>query len=209
MTTLKKFLEKPNVDFTASKHAVFTFGRFNPPTKGHGHLIDSVKSLAEDFDGDHFIFPSHAIDKPLKRTGRVNPESSKNPLPLDVKIGFMRQVFPDTNIVEDGPKNPWDVPEWLGERGYTDIKMIVGDDQIADFKRLVESTSKHFNSFEVFSAGIRNPDASDVTGMSATKARQAALTKDIGKFRVATGWSGETAEKLMEATRICMGAVSE
>lgn len=117
----------------------------------------------------------------------------------------MRSLFPDANIVEDAPTNPWDVPEWLGNAGYTDIKMVIGDDQLDDFSRLVESASKHFNSFEVVSAGFRNPDASDVTGMSATKARAAALVNDIGKFRVATGWSGEMAERLMEATRLSMG----
>jgi len=204
MTTLKKFLENPQVDLTADRVAVFTFGRFNPPTKGHGQLIETVISLSKG--GDHFIFPSHTVDKPLKKTGRINPDTSKNPLPFDVKVAFMRQLFPLANIVEDGPTNPWNVPEWLGEQGYTDIKMVVGADQIDDFSRLVESASKYFNSFEIVSAGIRNPDASDLTGMSATKARSAALLEDIGKFRVATGWSGEVAEKLMEATRISMGA---
>lgn len=210
MTTLKGFLDQQQVEyFGEPKVAVFTFGRFNPPTKGHGKLIETVVRLAEELGGTHFIIPSQTVDTPLKKTGMPNPETSKNPLPYDVKLAFMRSLFPNANITEDAPNNPWNIPEWLGNAGYTDIRMVVGEDQVEDFSRLVESASKYFNSFEIVSAGFRNPDASDVTGMSATKARKAALLEDIGKFRVATGWSGEIAERLMEATRISMGVDSE
>lgn len=193
-----------NIDVDA-KVAVFAIGRFNPPTQGHMKLINAVQKLAEMRNGDHFIFPSHSVDRPSKRTGKVNPNASKNPLPFDIKLGFMREMFPGANIVEDGPSNPWDLPKWLGDRGYTDIIMVAGSDQMNDFTRLAESAKQYFNGFDVVNAGIRNPDASDWTGMSATKARQAALLGDIGKFRAATGWSGEQAQRLMEATRICMG----
>lgn len=207
MTSLKSFLEQEEITYVDEpKTAIFTFGRFNPPTKGHGKLIETVVRLAEEMGGDHFIIPSHTVDKPLLKTGRPNPKTSKNPLPYDVKVAFMRTLFPNANITEDAPNNPWIIPDWLREAGYTDIRVVVGIDQVEDFNRLVESTSMFFNSFEVVSAGFRNPDASDVTGMSATKARQAALLEDIGKFRAATGWSGEKATRLMEATRISMGA---
>jgi hypothetical protein len=208
MATLTKFLENDNTKLVdQAKWAIFSFGRYNPPTRGHGKLIATVTALAEQVGGDHFIIPSRTIDLPLKTTGKINPKTSKNPLPFEIKVAFMRTLFPNANIVENAPNNPWMIPEWLGEQGYTDLKMVVGSDQINDFTRLSESVSSLFNSFEIVSAGVRNPDASDVTGMSATKARAAALINDIGAFRVATGWNGDVAEKLMEATRISMGAV--
>ena len=44
-------------------HAIFTFGRFNPPTEaGHGKLIKKVQEEAKKVKGDHFIFPSHSQD---------------------------------------------------------------------------------------------------------------------------------------------------
>lgn len=207
MTTLKSFLEQQEVSYIGEpKAVVFTVGRFNPPTKGHKKLIDTVLSLAESAGADSMIIPTKTVDRPLKKTGKPNPLASKNPLPFEIKVAFMRELFPDVNITEDAPSNPWDIPEWLAEAGYTDIKMVVGSDQIDDFTRLVESSAPHFNSFEIVNAGVRNPDASDITGMSATKAREAARLHDIGKFRAATGWSGFVAERLMEATRVSMGA---
>ena len=35
--------------------AVFTFGRFNPPTVGHEKLIIAVQSVARQKGGDFFI----------------------------------------------------------------------------------------------------------------------------------------------------------
>ena len=36
-----------------AKKAVFTFGRFNPPTKGHARLMDVVKNAASG--ADHYV----------------------------------------------------------------------------------------------------------------------------------------------------------
>ena len=209
MTTLKSHLNlhQRSMDYLSEdKNVVFTFGRFNPPTKGHQRVIDLVQEIAEQQHGDHMILVSQSVDKPPKRTGRLNPLTSKNPLPYDVKLAFLKQMFPTVNIVENAPSNPWDVPEWLANAGYVNVTMVVGSDQMEDFSRLVESSAGIFNNFQLVSSGIRNPDASGVSGMSATKAREAARLNDIGKFRVATGWSGEFAERLMEATRISMGS---
>ena len=60
--------------------AVFTFGRFNPPTIGHEKLIQAVaKQAGRD---DYLIFTSHSLDK------------KKNPLKSDVKVKYMKLMFP-------------------------------------------------------------------------------------------------------------------
>ena len=56
------------------KTAVFTFGRFNPPTIGHEILVDKVATVAKRNRGDAFIFPSSSQD------------AKKNPLDYKDKI---------------------------------------------------------------------------------------------------------------------------
>jgi nicotinamide mononucleotide adenylyltransferase len=73
---MKKFIdilqEKPRT-------IAFTFGRFNPPTIGHGKLLDKLNSVRAD---DTFIYASHS----------QNPE--KDPLQYVKKIAYMKQSFP-------------------------------------------------------------------------------------------------------------------
>ena len=54
-----------------SKTAVFTFGRFNPPTIGHQKLLQAVLRTAKSEGGKPFIFGSHSQDK------KKNPLSYK------------------------------------------------------------------------------------------------------------------------------------
>lgn len=58
----------------ASNPAVFTFGRFNPPTIGHGKLLDKVASVRPD--AKYYVFVSHTQD------------AKKNPLDYETKISF-------------------------------------------------------------------------------------------------------------------------
>jgi hypothetical protein len=88
--------------------------------------------------------------------------------------------------------------------------MIGGSDRVEEYQKMANGTLQYhpdkYNSFEVRSAGMRDPDSEDsVSGMSGTKAREAALTGDTGKFRAATGWSGDYAEYLMQAVRRGLG----
>ena len=67
------------------KTAVFCFGRFNPPTIGHGKLLDALISVAKRKGGrnsDTFILASHSVD------------SEKNPLTKDQKAFYLKKMFP-------------------------------------------------------------------------------------------------------------------
>jgi len=44
------------------KTAVFSFGRMNPPTTGHGKLIKKVMSVAKKEKGIPMIYPSKTED---------------------------------------------------------------------------------------------------------------------------------------------------
>ena len=163
-----------------SKSVVFTFGRFNPPTTGHEKLLIKVASLATG--NDYKIFASQTN----------NPK--KDPLQYKEKVMLMRKIFPKhgRNIVlEPNVKNAIDALVYLYDQGYTKATMVVGADRISDFKTLLNKyngvKARHgFYEFtdgiSIVSAGDRDPDADDVSGMSASKMRAAATAGDFQSF---------------------------
>ena len=42
------------------KSVAFVFGRFNPPTIGHGKLLDALKATAQRERADYYVFTSHS-----------------------------------------------------------------------------------------------------------------------------------------------------
>ena len=51
--------------------AIFTFGRFNPPTVGHEKLVVAVANVARREGGEYFVYPSRSQDS------KKNPLSQK------------------------------------------------------------------------------------------------------------------------------------
>ena len=76
----EKGAEDPEMEGPADTLTV-AFGRFNPPTVGHGKLLSAAKKSATG--GDLKIYPSRSQDP------------KKNPLDPDMKISFMKKMFPD------------------------------------------------------------------------------------------------------------------
>ena len=62
--------------------AVFTFGRFNPPTTGHEKLIDALAREQKEPRRSMYVYPSHS----------QNPK--KDPLPHNKKVAYMKKMFP-------------------------------------------------------------------------------------------------------------------
>ncbi len=158
------------------RKAVFTFGRFNPPTIGHKALLDKVEHHAHKHDGDHYVFASKSHD------------NKKNPLPFNEKIEYLAAMFPNINFENNEEvTNPFKAINWLVKEGYKDITMIVGSDRVEEFERAItpylnhEDPKKSLNveSFRVVSAGHRDPDGDGIIGASSSKARQ--LVQD-GKY---------------------------
>ena len=169
--TLEKSWKAPTT--AGAKIAAFTFGRFNPPTTGHEVLINKVKEFAGT--GDYFIFPSHSQDK------------KKNPLDVESKVYLMKKMFPDhTNsiILEAQVRDAIKALKWLETKGYTDAIFVVGSDRVPGFQFIKQYNGKDYtmNTVEIKSAGERDPDADDVSGMSASKMRKAIMDGDIPTF---------------------------
>ena len=154
------------------------FGRFNPPTVGHGKLLSAAKKAAAG--GDLKIYPSRSQDP------------KKNPLDPDMKISYMKKMFPDysENIVNDDEmRSIFNVLTTASEQGYKDVNIIVGSDRQAEFENLATKYNGELYDFEnirVISAGVRDADAEGVEGMSASKMRKAVVDGDFDAFRRGT-----------------------
>jgi hypothetical protein len=154
------------------------FGRFNPPTTGHEKLLDTVANIADK--GEYRIYPSRSNDP------------KKNPLDPDTKITMMRRMYPKhgERIVNDaGSKTIFDVLKQAHADGYSGVNIVVGSDRQAEFQKLATKYNGDlydFKNLNIVSAGERDPDAEDVTGMSASKLRKAAAEGDFETFRKGT-----------------------
>ena len=175
------------------------FGRFNPPTVGHGKLLAAAQKAAQGEDMK--IYPSRSQDP------------KKNPLDPDMKVSFMKKMFPDyaENIVNDDEmRSIFNVLTTADEGGYRNVNIIVGSDRQAEFENLATKYNGDLYNFEnirVISAGVRDADAEGVEGMSASKMRKAVIDGDFDAFRRGTPKElsdGDT-QALFDAVRSGMG----
>ena len=175
------------------------FGRFNPPTVGHGKLLSAAKKASAG--GDLKVYPSRTQDP------------KKNPLDPDMKISFMKKMFPDysEDIINDSEmKSIFNVLTVAGEQGYKNVNIVVGSDRQSEFDNLAQKYNGdlyNFDKINVISAGVRDADSSGVEGMSASKMRKAVVDGDFDAFRKGTPKElddGDT-QALFDAVRSGMG----
>ena len=175
------------------------FGRFNPPTVGHEKLLSQAQKTAAG--GDLKIYPSRTQDP------------KKNPLDPDMKISYMKKMFPDyeESIINDSEmKSIFNVLTTASDEGYENVNIIVGSDRQAEFENLATKYNGelyNFGEIRVISAGARDADAEGVEGMSASKMRKAVADGDFDSFRRGTPKSlddGDT-QALFDAVRQGMG----
>ena len=191
----------------AEREVFFTFGRMNPPTIGHGKVIDTIVQKAGG--ADYKIFVSQT-------TG------PKDPLSYSDKIKTLRKMFPKhgRNIIADKKiRNVFDIAAKLYDMGYKKITMVVGQDRLREFEVLLGKyngkKAKHgfynFESINVVSAGQRDPDAEGVEGMSASKQRASAKDNDYAAFAqgVPKGFSDKDTRTLFNKVRAGLGIKEE
>ena len=155
------------------------FGRFNPPHLGHEKLIKAAEKASAG--GDLKIYPSRTVD------------NSKNPIPPDMKVSYMKKMFPDyeEQIINDPEmRTIFNVLIAADEEGYKSINIVAGPERIAEFEKIaVEYNGSEYFDFpdgiRTITAGDREEGAVGVEGMSATNQRQAVLDDDIEKFKKA------------------------
>jgi hypothetical protein len=162
--------------------AVFTFGRFNPPTSGHEKVVNAVAAQQKKNSGSKmYVYASHSNDP------------KRNPLSHPKKLAYMRKMLPKykRNIVASKARNIFEIATELHDKGHRAIVMVVGSDRVDEFDDLLNKyngeDSRHgfygFDNIEVVSAGERDPDGEGVGGMSATKMRDEAEKGNFDSFK--------------------------
>src|SRR5210317_1237409 len=109
-----------------AKVVYFTFGRMNPPTIGHGKLLDKLASVSGS--------------NPYKVYLSQTQDAKKNPLTFLQKIKHVRKMFPKhaRQIVSNNKvKTAIDALVDLYNQGYTKVIMVVGSDRIREFDVLL------------------------------------------------------------------------
>lgn len=190
------------------KVVFFTFGRMNPPTSGHGMMLDTLAKKAGR--NPYRVFLSQSNDK------------KKNPLTYKDKVKFVRKMFPKharSVMLNNKVKNAMDAAVALYNEGYRKLVMVVGSDRVNEFNILLNKyngkEARHgfynFKNIDVISAGERDPDAEGIQGVSATKQRQAAVDNDFAQFGqgVPRGMSSADTKALFNAIRKAMGLKEE
>jgi hypothetical protein len=190
----------PEGEGEVSDTLTVAFGRFNPPTVGHEKLLKAAKKASAG--GDLKIYPSRTQDP------------KKNPLDPDMKISYMKKMFPEfeENIINDDEmKSIFNVLVAASEEGYSNVNIIVGSDRQAEFENLAQKYNGELYDFDlirVISAGVRDADAEGVEGMSASKMRKSVVDDDFESFRRGTPKAlddGDT-RALFDAVRQGMGS---
>jgi predicted kinase len=191
MKTFNRFVKEDK-----TKGAVFSFGRFNPPTVGHAKLVDK---LTNSTGGGYvpLIYMSHSQD------------AKKNPLDFGTKQKFMNLFFGrKVAVMNSNARQVFEIVTDLYTQGYTKIRMVVGSDRVKEFNAILNKYNsvkgRHgfykFDDIQIISAGERDPDSDDVSGMSASKMRFAASENDFESFK--TGVPDQKhADKLWKAVR--------
>ena len=177
---------------------IFAFGRFNPPTTGHGKLMREVIIQARKNNANHVVYASASQDK------------RKNPLDVNTKVKFMKKMFPQNKIqAAGGSQRTFIEILKFYNKMYGEIIMIAGSDRISEFQKLADKyNGKDYNykSIKVVSSGERDPDAEGVTGMSASKMRDMANNDDYRNFKKGVvGLSDNDTKALFNAVKKGMG----
>jgi hypothetical protein len=165
----------------ADQHHVTAFTRMNPPTTGHMQLIDKVHSVAKEHGADHSVVVSHSHD------------AKKNPLSSDQKKKHLKRFSSETNVVASSKEHPTILHHLssLHKAGVTHAHIVAGSDRHDEMHKLTNAYNGKkaghgyykFKKITIHSAGERDPDAEDTSGVSATKQREHAASGNFKEFR--------------------------
>jgi len=151
---------------------VITFGRMNPPTIGHQKLVDKVEAVAKKEKAPAKVYLSHTQN------------NKKDPLNYAEKIRFARKAF-GKSVTQSKSKTIFQIMDEL-DKQYDEVVMVVGSDRVTEFNGLLQKYNGRdydFKTIKVVSAGARDPDATGVEGMSASKLRATAVEGDFDTFK--------------------------
>ena len=141
------------------KSVVFTYGRMNPPHKGHRLLIEQVIENARRTNKIPIVVVSHSVG------------NAKNPLPVENKVRILKRWFPNVTIMASSKERSI---AKITQNFNKNSVMVVGQNRENAFK---------FLPFKKVAVS-RTPNAP-----SATMARAAAAVGNTKAFKNMTGYN--------------------
>ena len=214
------------------KHAI-VFGRFNPPTIGHSLLLKALDKYARSGD-TATIYLSHSSIQPVdyrrayklskdlteySEIAKVLSEELRNPLTWEQKVAFVTRIVDAKGYNVDVSTEPELVTldrifMHLAEQGDTDLILLAGSDRLPEFTDFVNrynnAQPKNLQvNVDVMSAGKRDPDADDVSGISATRLRYLAACDDFEGFQEGIDGDKELAWDIFNAVTAAMNIPEE
>ena len=184
MKRFNEFLDEDIIKediFEEQNLVVFCWGRFNPPTKGHGMVFSKAYSYAQKKQASFYIFTSQTQD------------DDKNPLSYEDKIKALKAYFPQYSrhiVYSPKIKTLFNVVDKLISNDFDRGWLVVGDDRVNTFQEQMEKYYKEKLPITVMSAGFRSGgepfdegDTEDMEYVSGSSAREAAKSGDYAKFK--------------------------
>ena len=162
------------------KVGYLVFGRMNPPTIGHGKLLDKLAAVAGR--AQYRIYLSQSNDK------------KDNPLTYSDKVKFARKMFTRharSIIIDAKVTTPFHALSAMYNAGFKKVILVAGSARVQEYDlRLNKYNGKKgghgFYNFDggvkVVSAGQRDPDGKGAEGASGTKQRGYAKDNDFTGF---------------------------
>ena len=198
-------------DFLVEEERVgyLVFGRMNPPTIGHGKLLDKLAATAGR--SAYRVYLSQSNDE------------KDNPLTYSEKVKFARKMFPRharSIIIDKKVITPFHALSAMYNAGFKKVVLVAGSDRVKEYDlRLNKYNGKKgshgFYNFEngvkIVSAGQRDPDGKGAEGASGTKQRGYAKSNDFTGFSqgLSKAMSNPDAKKMFNAVRNGMGLKEE
>lgn len=180
-----------------AKTAVIGWGRLNPPTIGHTVLVDAINAKAKQYGGDPMLFLSMTQSPFLTPKGKTNKHfktaNIKNPLDWKTKLKYAQTFYKIPISTDPGLNTIMSVMKYLETKGYEKVVLVAGSDRVKEFETQIlpynntpdQSGNVNFNIKEVSveEGGFRDEEATDASGMSASKMREAAAQDDFESFK--------------------------
>ena len=176
---------------------VTTFGRHNPPHAGHGLTFDKAHEIAGNENADQRFYTSQSQDR------------KKNPLPRDLKLKFLKKMFPkhaDKWDADDDIKTILQVAGKAHNDGYKDFHFVGGGDRREQMENLLRKYNGDLYNFQNIyghSAGERDGD-DPYAQLSASKLRGLAGRGDYAGFKggMPSGFNNDDAKELFDAVQM-------
>ena len=167
-----------------SDDIVTTFGRYNPPHKGHLRTLDYADNLAKNI-GDNAVADQRFY-------ASKSHDAKKNPLQYDFKMKQLQKMFPqhaDKWDTDDEVRTVLNAAKKAHQQGYKNFHFVGGDDRREGMENLLRRYNDDLYKFDNIyshSAGARDEKGEGddpIAQLSASGQRKYAMDDDFDGFK--------------------------